>query len=56
MVGSGTVVVGMVSGETPVANLPKWAVVLVMIRRLLVALETVGEWSRGARVLALVGG
>ena len=56
VVGSGTVVVGVVSGKTPAANLPKWAVVLIMIGRLLVALETVGEWSGGARVLALVSG
>ena len=56
VVGSGTVVVSVVSGEAPSANLPEWAVVLVMIGRLLVALETVGEWSGGARALTLVGG
>ena len=56
VVGSGTVIVGMVSSETPAANLPKWAVVLIVIGRLLVALETIGEWSGGVRALVLVGG
>ena len=56
VVGSGTIVVGMVSGETPAANLPEWAVVFVMVGRLLVAFEAVGEWSGGARTLALVSG
>ena len=56
VVGSGAVVVGVVSGKAPAANLPKRAVVLIMIGRLLVALEIVGEWSGGARALALVSG
>ena len=56
VVGSGAVVVGVVSGETPAANLPEWAVVFIMIGRLFVAFETIGEWGRGARALALVGG
>ena len=56
VVGNGTVVVGVVSGETPAADLPKWAVVLIVVRRLFIAFETVGEWSGGARALALVGG
>ena len=56
VVGSGTVVVGVISGETPAANLPKWAVVLIVVGRLLVALETVGKWSGGARALTFVGG
>ena len=56
VVGSGAVVVGVISGETPAANLLEWAVVFVMIGRLLVALEAVGEWGGGARALAFVGG
>ena len=56
VVGSGAVVVGVVSGEAPAANLPKWAVVFIMIGRLLIALEAVGEWGRGARAFALVSG
>ena len=56
VVGSGTVVVGVVSGEAPAANLPKWAVVFVMIGRLFVALEAIREWGGGAGALALVRG
>ena len=56
VMGSGAIVVGVVSGEAPAANLPKWAVVFVMIGRLFVTLEAVGEWGGGARALALVGG
>ena len=56
VVGSGAVVVGVVSGETPAANLPEWAVVFIMVGRLFVAFEAVGEWGGGARALALVGG
>ena len=56
VVRSGAVVMGVVSGEAPAANLPKWAVVFVMIGRLLVALEAVGEWGGRAGALALVRG
>ena len=56
VVRSSAIVVGMVSGEAPAANLPKWAVVFVMIGRLLVALEAVGEWGGRAGALALVRG
>ena len=56
VVGSGTVVMGMVSGEAPAANLPQRAVIFVVVGGLLVTLEAVGEWSGGARVFALVGG
>ena len=56
VVGSGAVIVGVVSGETPAANLPKWAVVFVMVGGLLVAFEAVREWGGGARALTLVGG
>ena len=31
VVGSGAVVVGVVSGETPAANLPEWAVIFVVV-------------------------
>ena len=56
VVGSGAIVMGVVSGEAPAANLPKWAVVLVVIGGLLIALEAVGEWGRGAGALALMRG
>jgi hypothetical protein len=41
------IVMHMVSGEAPAANLPQGAVVLVVIRRVLIALEAV--WERGGR-------
>ena len=53
---SAAVIVGMVSGEAPMANLPQRAVVFVMVGGLLIALETVGEWGGGARALVLVSG
>ena len=56
VVGSGAVVVGVISGKAPAANLPKWAVVFVMIGRLLIALEAVGEWGGRAGALALMRG
>ena len=56
VVGSGTVVVGVVSGEAPAANLPQRAVIFVVVGGLLVAFETVGEWGGRARALALVCG
>ena len=56
VVRGGAIIMRVVSGETPTANLPKWAVVLVMIGGLLVALETVGEWGGGARAFALMSG
>ena len=56
VVGRSAVIVGMISGKAPTANLPQRAVVFVVIGRLLVALEAVGEWGRGVRALALVRG
>ena len=56
MVGNGTVIMGVVSGKAPAANLPQRAVIFVVVWGLLVTFEAVGEWSGGARALALVGG
>ena len=56
VVGSGAVVMGVVSGETPAANLPKRAIIFVVIGRLLIAFEAVREWGGGARAFALMGG
>ena len=56
VVGSGTVVMGVVSGKAPAANLPQGAVIFIMVGGLLVAFETVREWGRGVRTLALVHG
>ena len=54
--GSGAVVMGVVSGETPTANLPKWAVIFVMVGRLLITFEAVGEWGGRSTALAFLGG
>ena len=56
VVGSGTVIMGMVSGKTPVANLPQRAVIFIMVGGLFIALETVREWGGRARALVLVSG
>ena len=56
VVGSGAIVMGVVSGETPAADLPKWAVVFIMVGQLLIALEAIREWGGRARALALVRG
>ena len=52
----GAVVMRVISGEAPAANLPQRAVVLIVVGGLFVALEAVGEWGRGAGALALVRG
>ena len=56
MMGSGAIIVGVVSGEAPATNFPQRAVVLVVIGGFFVALEAVREWGRGARAFALVSG
>ena len=56
VVRGGAVVMGVISGETPSANLPEWAIVFVMVWGLLVTFEAVGEWSGGAGAFALMGG
>ena len=56
VVGSGAVVVGVVSGETPAANLPEWAVIFVMVGRVFVTLEAIRKWGGGARSFTLVSG
>ena len=56
VVRSGAVVVGVIGGKAPATNLPKWAVVFIVVGGLLIAFEAVEEWSGGARALALVGG
>ena len=56
VVRSTAVVVGMVGGEAPTANLPQRTVVFVVAEGLLVAFEAVREWGGRARALALVCG
>ena len=56
VVGSGAVVVSVVSGKTPPANLPQGAIVFVVVGGFLIAFEAIREWGRGARALAFVSG
>ena len=52
----GTVIVSMVGGEAPAANLPQRAVIFIVVGGLLVTFEAVREWGGGVRALALVSG
>ena len=54
VVGSGTIVVSMVSGKAPVADFPEWAVVFIVVGGLLIALEAVGESSGGVGLFVLL--
>ena len=56
VVRNGTVVMGVVSGEAPAANLPQRAVIFVVVGGLLIAFEAIREWGGGMRALALVSG
>ena len=56
VMGSGAVVMGVVSGEAPAANLPQRTIIFVVVRGLFVAFETVREWGGRARALAFVCG
>jgi hypothetical protein len=51
MVRSRAVIMHMVSGKTPVANLPQGTIVLVMVGQVLIAFETAWERGRGPRLL-----
>ena len=53
LVGSGALIVCVVDSETPVANLPQGAVILVVVRGLFVAMKTVRVGGRGLLMLAL---
>ena len=54
LVGGGALIVRMVNGKAPAANLPQRTVVLVMVGGLLIAMKAVGV--RGGRLFALVLG
>ena len=56
VVGGGAVVMSVVGGEAPVANLPQRAVIFVVVGGLLIALEAIREWGGRARALTLVCG
>jgi hypothetical protein len=47
MVRSGAVIMRMVSGKTPVANLPQGTVIFIVVWRVLIAFEAV--WEGGGR-------
>ena len=47
LVGSGALIVRVVNGEAPVANLPQRTVILVMVGGLLVAMKAIGIRGRG---------
>ena len=56
VVGSGTVVMGMVSSKAPAADLPQRAVIFIMVGGLFVAFEAIGEWGGRAGALMLMSG
>ena len=53
LVGGGALIVRMVNGEAPVANLSQRTIVLIMARGLFVAVKAVGIRGRGLFTLAL---
>jgi hypothetical protein len=55
MVRGGALVVRVVSGQTPVTNLPQGAVIFVVVWGHLIALKTIREWCGGFRLLLLLG-
>jgi hypothetical protein len=44
VVGSGTVIISVISCKAPVADFPQGTVILVVVRRLLIAFQAVREW------------
>jgi hypothetical protein len=56
VVGGGALIVRVISGQTPVTNLPQWAVVFVVVGGLLIAVKAVREWSGGSFALTFLGG
>ena len=50
----GAVVMRMIRGQAPAANFPQGAVAFVVVWGFFVALQAVGEWSRGSRALTLL--
>jgi hypothetical protein len=54
VVRSGTVIVCVVSGETPMADLPQRAVIFIVVGRILIAFEAVWEGSRRPGLLTLL--
>ena len=52
LVGSGALIVHVVDGETPAANLPQRTVVLIMVRGLFIAVKTIGIGRRGLLMFA----
>jgi hypothetical protein len=54
MVRGGTVIVRMISSEAPATDLPQWAVILVVVRRVLITLKAVREGGGRPRPLTLL--
>jgi hypothetical protein len=54
MVRGGTVIMRMVSSEAPTTDLPHRTVILVVVRRVLIALKAVREGSGRPRLFALL--
>jgi hypothetical protein len=54
MMRGGAVVIRMISGKTPVTNLPQRAVIFVMIGQVLVTFEAVWKGSGGPGLLTLL--
>jgi hypothetical protein len=56
VVRGGAFIVRVVSGQTPAANLPQWAVILVVVGGLLVAVKAIGEWCGRLLTLTFMSG
>jgi hypothetical protein len=56
VVRGGALVVRVISGQTPVTNLPQWAVIFIVVGGLLVAVKAVREWSGRFFALTFLGG
>jgi hypothetical protein len=55
VVRGGALVVRVTSGQTPTTNLPQWAVIFIVVGRLLVTVKAIGEWSGGLFALTFLG-
>jgi hypothetical protein len=51
-----TLIVRVTNGQTPMTNLPQWAVVFVVVGGILIAVKAVREWSGGFFTLTFLGG
>jgi hypothetical protein len=56
VVRGGALVVRVISGQTPVTNLPQGAVIFVVVGGLFVTVKAIGEWCGGPFALAFLSG